>query len=298
MALLQQFDVVTRHWWLHKSMDPDSPVRGRESPSSSVEWQKGLLCVAVRFGLSSFVETYLQTNRVHQGLPGHTILMYALGLKMTPNYPNFVLLKQPASPDVVDLLLQHGENPNRSVIRGDYTVWMYFLKAYRVESTNGINNEEHFRRWALIFKSMLQYGAEITDRVLEVDPPGIPPWEFETPQEHCASRAQTPSLEALIDELVAKAPPDVSVQLRWEYQRRKPRETTLLLPSPGYSSGSSSPRSVNSKLTTSSNNQMVRCVLTCSMILTTTASILLLVMHQDCAKDAGSKGLLLLSGWL
>ena len=91
-------------------MGPDSPFRGRDSPSNLAEWQKGLLCVPVHFGLSSFVEAYLQTNRVPQGLPGHTILMYALGLKITPNYPGtFVLLKQPASPDVVDLLLQHGE---------------------------------------------------------------------------------------------------------------------------------------------------------------------------------------------
>jgi hypothetical protein len=64
MALLQQFDIVDRHWWLHQSMSPDFPFRGRDSPPHSAEWQKGLLCVAVRFGLSSFVEAYLQTNRV------------------------------------------------------------------------------------------------------------------------------------------------------------------------------------------------------------------------------------------
>ena len=54
---------------------------------------------------------------------------------------------------------------------------------------------------------MLYYGAEITDKVVEVDPLDIPPWEFETPQDHSYWRAQAPSLEALINELVAKAPP-------------------------------------------------------------------------------------------
>jgi hypothetical protein len=103
---------------------------------------------------------------------------------------------------------------------------MYFLKAYRVESRNGINSEEHFRRWALIFKSMLHYGADITDNFGEVDPPDIPPWEFETPQEHCVSRIQASSLEILMNEVVAKAPPDVSVPLRRVYQWREQRETT------------------------------------------------------------------------
>jgi hypothetical protein len=164
--------------------------------------------------------------------------MYALGLSLEKSEP-FVLLKKPACPPIVEILLQRRQWPNEVVKNGCHTVWQYYLKAYRTESANVVNSDKHYERWALIIKSMLEHDADITDTVMEVDPPDLPPWIFETIQDSDNPATKRHSLEALINDLAAKTPPDTAALLRDAYQRRKHLSAPGGTPSPA---GSSSPR--------------------------------------------------------
>lgn len=223
MTLLEEFNVVGRHWWLYTSMLPGSTPRSRHRRSKSDYWQEGIFHVAVRFGLCSFVQKYIQTYRMPPVLSGRSILMYALG--MSSGLTGYLsLLEQPASPPMVELLLRHGENPNQDV--GQHTVWEYSLKAYRTENARIANNVGRYQRWALILRSMLEYGAHITDTVAKVDPPDLAHWKFkanETTQEFNTQGYERnfDSLEVLINNLVAKAPPDAGALLRHTYLQRK-----------------------------------------------------------------------------
>ncbi|PMD49010.1 hypothetical protein L207DRAFT_522323 [Hyaloscypha variabilis F] len=243
LALLHEFDVVAPDWWRYKSMFPGSTLRGRGSTSKMKEWQDGILCVAVRFGLCSFVEEHLQKYRMPMAVPGHTILIYALGLSLQ-NFGPFILLKQPPCPAMVELLLQHGERPNKVINRGRYTVWEYFLKTYVIETANLIRDDGHYERWALIFKSMLEHDADITDIIMQADPPDLHPWIFDADQDSTNDISQRHayslrhSLKALIQDLAAKAPPDAAASLRMAYQKRKPPSLLCSTPRPAGSSPS------------------------------------------------------------
>jgi hypothetical protein len=238
LALLNEFNLVAPHWWQKKTMLHGSKFRDRDAPSKSKKWLDGIFLVAIRFGLCSFVQDYLQTYPIPLGLPGYTILMYALGLSLEESEP-FVLLKQPSWPAIVEILLQRRQWPNKVVKNGCHTVWQYYLKAYRTESANVVNSDKHCERWALIIKSMLEHDADITDTVMEVDPPDLTPWIFETIQDSDNPATKRHSLEALINDLAAKTPPDTAALLRDAYQRRKHLSAPRGTPSPA---SSSSPR--------------------------------------------------------
>jgi hypothetical protein len=237
LELLHEFKDVAPQWWQYTSMLPGSKFRGRVSASKAREWQDGIFLVAVRFGLCAFAKEYLKTYRIPRSLPGHTILMYAIGLSLESLGP-FILLKQPACAPMVQLLLEHGENPNKVVTHGCHTVWQYLLKAYRTESANMLNSDEHYERWALIFKSMLEHDADINDTIVEVELPDLPPWQFESIEESNDPATKPHSLEVLIMDLAAKAPPKVGRSLRAAYQKRKHPFLTTSTPSPAGSSSS------------------------------------------------------------
>jgi hypothetical protein len=124
---------------------------------------------------------------------------------------------------MVELLLQHGEDPNQVI--NDHTVFEYCLKAYWTETDRALNDVEHYRRWASIITSMLQHGAKIPQR----DPAKIPnlsPWEFKEIQK---VQKNMHSLDILIQDLAAKAPPKAAALLRQAHlQQRKPLDQETL----------------------------------------------------------------------
>jgi hypothetical protein len=79
---------------------------------------------------------------------------------------------------------------------------------------------------------MLEHDADITDTVMEVDPPDLTPWIFETIQDSDNPATKRHSLEALINDLAAKTPPDTAALLRDAYQRRKHLSAPRGTPSP------------------------------------------------------------------
>jgi hypothetical protein len=170
-------------------------------------------------------------------------LLYALGLR--GDFPeNFLILAQPAFPPMVEFLLRYGEDPNKAI--DSHTVWEYYLKAYMTNRAPTFNRDEHYREWALILGSMLQYGAKIANRhdnydPAEKNPPNLFPWEFKTFQVIGKPGLRHDfvlrPLETLINDLATKAPPDAAALLRHSYLQRKQ-------PPPPRSSpaGSSTPR--------------------------------------------------------
>lgn len=184
MALLDEYRRVGCDCWL-----PEPPHWGRVTLVKA--WRDQTLLVAIRFGLCSFVEKYLPEYRKSPHLQGHTILMYALGLSV--NIPgSFILLDQPACPQMVELLLQHGEDPNQVI--DHHTVFEYCLKAYRGESNRALKDVEHYQRWASIITSMLQHGAKIP-RPHPAKIPNLSPLEF---MENHKVQKNLHSLEVLI----------------------------------------------------------------------------------------------------
>ncbi|KAE9376438.1 hypothetical protein N431DRAFT_367489 [Stipitochalara longipes BDJ] len=225
VALLEEFHEVGGHMFLRTSMLPDSPFRKGICPSHSFEWWEGYLFVAVRFGLCEFVERCLLKYRAPQippTLPGHTILVYALGLS-ADNFPgNFPIPEQPAFSPMIDLLLRCGEDPN--TVLDSCTVWEYCLHAYRTDPAPTFNKDVHYRKWTRILGSMLHHGAAINPATDALDLPHfLYPWKFEETQDMIkyGTHQKPQSLEALINDLATKAPPDAAALLRQIYAQRK-----------------------------------------------------------------------------
>jgi hypothetical protein len=124
---------------------------------------------------------------------------------------------------MIELLLQQGEDPNEVI--GDHTVFEYCLKAYWTESDHTLNDVEHYQRWASIITSMLQHGAKIP-RGDPAEIRNVYPWKF---KENQKIQKNMHSLDILIQDLAAKAPPKAAALLRQAHlQQRKPQDQETL----------------------------------------------------------------------
>jgi hypothetical protein len=124
MALLQELFVVARDWWLSEPLSISSTDwTSREKQLE--EWRGGFQSIAVRFGLCSYIEKYLEKEAIPPGAFGDSLLLHTLGLPTSPKARTMISLPvHPAALSMLELLLQHGANPNDPArVDGDYSVW-------------------------------------------------------------------------------------------------------------------------------------------------------------------------------
>jgi hypothetical protein len=131
---------------------------------------------------------------------------------------------------MLEILLRHGVNPNEAAwLNGHHSAWQYFLKAYQVDSCYVLDSNDHYEKWGRIFKSMLQHGADITDDIGDVVLPDLPFWTFEDVIERPDYTFRTPSLEGLVNRIVAAAPKDVASSLHVVFEERKSNKMADIL---------------------------------------------------------------------
>jgi hypothetical protein len=120
------------------------------------------LSLAAKFGLRHYVEAELDTGKYpfQGGIPlmGHAL--HFLASRRSSVYPL-------ASPDMIRMLLEKGEDPNlayKNLSNKDETPWLLTLKyvreAERRQWIEHIESEEGTKRWARIVGLFIEHGGD------------------------------------------------------------------------------------------------------------------------------------------
>lgn len=130
--------------------------RGRKS------YEEPFLALAVKFGLTDFVSSFLATRGYEEG-DGISLLIRSTAYLVNRQQSIFPL----SNPIIIDHLLKHGLNPNRREMTGrdgkpriGKTPWETTLEAVQQAARLGWIEKDDIPRWGRILEVFLQNGAD------------------------------------------------------------------------------------------------------------------------------------------
>jgi hypothetical protein len=208
LALLHELFEITGYW-SSRPIRLEAPVAPRQTPFPiSTEWRRCFLSLAVRFGLSAFVDNSLKQIKDDRDPHNVPLLSFALGLAQ----PRGIQVPpQPVWPSMVEVLLRHGANPNEpcaSDLPSTQTLWQSALKSWQSELRGSCGDESYLRDRAFVIASMLQHGAD--PEVFTENTEMLSRWYLpENPYQLPVPRTST-SVGVLIDMIANKLPNEAS----------------------------------------------------------------------------------------
>ncbi|PNS15636.1 Methylthioribose-1-phosphate isomerase [Sphaceloma murrayae] len=172
MELLDQFDATLNWYWRKRSNDPlDTWARHsfgtyEEREKHKTPFHHAFLSLAVKFGLANYLDEKLGSTEDFRYKAGIPLLSHALEFLVSRRQSIYPL----SSPEVVRVLLKHGEDPNiryQDMHNVSQTPWLLAIRYVREGKRRGWVRHFDIRpqgvvRWAEIIDALLDHGGEAT----------------------------------------------------------------------------------------------------------------------------------------
>lgn len=165
--LLHYLYNLGQHWWQHKSLSIDIQLLNPNPYRHAAEWRQKFMSLAVHFGLTSFVDEQLRWPQ-QQSL---SLLPLALRIKQPEIIATLSQARsRPVSLEMARIILRHGADPNE-LTSDPCTTWeMTLTSVHRGKGSQ--DNPNILRHQALLFKMMLENGADVFAKCASHTAPG------------------------------------------------------------------------------------------------------------------------------